>query len=316
MTVKAYSLKGNSVIENDIETLSLTSPLTWVRMVNPTEEEIKKMLGIMNIDVDVFEDCLDEAERPRIENEDYVLIIYRVPLHDEDDIVTKPVGFIIKGNLVVTVCRKNSKSFDDLSKLLSTGRGKFVFQNGPAGIVFKLIEKMNQRYLNVINNIVDASDIIEEKIFETDKKHVQKLLSVNTTLAYFHNSLAANLEVMKMLQKGYVKKFRGEKCVEMFEDLYLDVMELIDAVKIQREIINNLFDMQSTIVSYELNVVMKKITAIAAVIMVPTLISGIYGMNFNHLPYSDYIYGFYAVLGIMFLTIVFLVLYFKRLKWL
>lgn len=61
---------------------------------------------------------------------------------------------------------------------------------------------------------------------------------------------------------------------------------------------------------------MKMITAIAAVIMIPTLISGIYGINFGHIPYSDYIYGFYAVLGLMLFTIVGLVLYFKRLKWL
>ncbi len=93
-------------------------------------------------------------------------------------------------------------------------------------------------------------------------------------------------------------------------------MELIDVVKIQRNIINNLFEMQSTIVSNELNVVMKKITAIAAIIMVPTLISGIYGMNFSYIPLADHPQGFYILLSIMLLAVTSLAVYFRHLKWL
>ncbi|MEA3229654.1 MAG: magnesium transporter CorA family protein [archaeon] len=316
MALKAYSLNKNRVVENEFEKLSLKSPLTWVRAVNPTASELKSLSRIIEVDKDVFEDCLDESERSRVESEEHVRIIYRAPFYEEGDVVTSAVGFIIKKNIVISVCRKKGESVDCLAKILSGGRGKFMFANGTYGIVFKIIETMNEKYLNVINRIADTSDIIEENIFKINKEYVQKLLSINTTLAYFHNSLAANLEVMKILRKGYTKQFRGEMCVELFDDLYFDVMELIDNVKIQRDIINNLFEMQSTIVSNELNVVMKKITAIAAVIMVPTLITGIYGMNFSHMPFADYIYGFYIIIGIILFTIISLVLYFRYLKWL
>ena len=315
MAVHAYYLKNTHVAEEDLKNITLKSPLTWIRAVDPTSDELNTLSKITNIDLDVFEDCLDEAERSRIESEDYILIVYRAPFHEDEDIVTIPVGFIIKKNLVITICKKTVKSVEHLAKILNYGRGKFIFRQDTPGIIFSIIDKINEEYLNVINRVGDTSDLIEEKIFDVSRENIQKTLSLNTTLAYFHNALSANLEVMKILRKGYLKPFRGE-CVELFEDLYLDTMELIDAVKIQRDIINNLFNMQSTIVSNELNVVMKKVTSIAAIIMIPTLISGIYGMNFRHLPLADYIHGFYIILGIMLLTVIALAWYFRRLKWL
>ena len=315
MAVHAYCLKDNHVVEQRLDDVGLRSGLTWVQVVDPSSDELNYLSKMAKIDLEVFEDCLDETERSRIESEDYILVVYRAPFHEDDDIVTIPIGFIVKKNLVITVCRKSVKSVGHLAKLLNYGRGKFIFRQGAPGVVFSIIDKINEEYLGVINRVGDTSDFIEEKIFDISRENVQKILSLNTTLAYFHSALSANLEVMKILRKGYLKPFRGE-CVELFEDLYLDTMELIDAVKIQRDIINNLFEMQSTIVSNELSVVMKKITAVAAIIMVPTLISGIYGMNFEYLPLSDYVYGFYVVIGVMVLSIVFLALYFRRLKWL
>ncbi|MFH1433091.1 MAG: magnesium transporter CorA family protein [archaeon] len=315
MAISSYSLKNQNVIEHDLKNITLKSGLTWIRAIDPTPDELKTLSDMTNIDLDIFEDTLDETERSRIESEDYVLIIYRAPFYEEDDIVTIPVGFIIKKNIVITISRKSVNSVEQLVKLINYKRGKFIFKNAAPGIVFNIIDKINEEYLNVINRVGDTSDLIEEKIFEISKENVQKILSLNTTLAYFHSSLSANLEVAKILRKGYLKPFRGEY-LGLFEDIYLDVMELIDVVKIQRNIINNLFEMQSTIVSNELNVVMKKITAIAAIIMVPTLISGIYGMNFRYIPLADHPQGFYILLCIMLLAVTSLVLYFRHLKWL
>lgn len=316
MAVHAYYMKNEHVTEEDFKNVSLKSPLTWIPVFNPTSDELASLSKMTKIDLDVFEDCLDESERSRVESEDYVLIVYRAPYYEDGDTVTIPVGFIIKKNIVITICKKSVKSVEQLTKLVTYGRGKFIFKRDIPGIVFSVIDKINEEYLGVINRVGDTSDFIEEKIFDISKENVQKILSLNTTLAYFHSALSANIEVMKILRKGYIKPFRGSECTELFDDLYHDTMELIDAENIQRDIINNLFDMQSTIVSNELNMVMKKITAIAAIVMVPTLISGIYGMNFRYLPIGDYIYGFYVLLSIMVFAVVVLVWYFRRLKWL
>ncbi len=316
MAVRVYYMKNEHVAEEDFKNVSLKSGLTWIPVFNPTSDELASLSKMTKIDLDVFEDCLDESERSRVESEDYVLIVYRAPCYEDGDTVTIPVGFIVKKNIVITICKKSVKSVEQLAKLVSYGRGKYIFKRGVPGVVFSVIDKINEEYLGVVNRVGDTSDFIEEKIFDISKENVQKILSLNTTLAYFHSALSANLEVMKILRKGYIKPFRGAECVELFDDLYHDTMELIDAENIQRDIINNLFDMQSTIVSNELNVVMKKITAIAAIIMVPTLITGIYGMNFEFLPLRDHVYGFYVLLGIMLSTVVLLAWYFRRLKWL
>ena len=316
MAVRVYYMKNEHVAEEDFKNVSLKSGLTWIPVFNPTSDELASLSKMTKIDLDVFEDCLDESERSRVESEDYVLIVYRAPYYEDGDTVTIPVGFIVKKNIVITICKKSVKSVEQLAKLVSYGRGKYIFKRGVPGVVFSVIDKINEEYLGVVNRVGDTSDFIEEKIFDISKENVQKILSLNTTLAYFHSALSANLEVMKILRKGYIKPFRGAECVELFDDLYHDTMELIDAENIQRDIINNLFDMQSTIVSNELNVVMKKITAIAAIIMVPTLITGIYGMNFEFLPLRDHVYGFYVLLGIMLSTVVLLAWYFRRLKWL
>lgn len=315
MTVHSYYLKDNRIIEEDYKNVTLKSPLTWIWVADPTPDEINELSRITDIKGNVFADCLDEAESSRVENDEYLLIIYRAPYHEDGDIITIPLGFIIKKNIVITVCKKSIRCIEDLSRMLSYGRGKFLFRQQLPGIVFNIIDKVNDDYLSIINKVVDASDFIEEKIFEINKENVQKILSINTTLAYFHSSLSANFEVIKILRKGYLKPFRDSEFIELFDDLYYDVIELMDAEKIQRDIINNLFDMQSTIVSNELNVVIKKITAIATIIMIPTLISGIYGMNFKHLPLSENIYGFYIIIGLMFVIVMSLVWYFRRLKW-
>lgn len=314
MAIDSFSMNKSIISKLDFKNINLKSPLTWVHVVNPTPDELKALSSMTRIDTEIFEECLDEAERSRIESEDYLLIVYRTPFYEEDDIVTMPIGFIIKKNIVISISKKPIKSVEHLSKLLSYGRGKFILKQGVPGIIFSIIDKINEEYLGVINRVGDTSNLIEEKIFDISKENVQKILSLNTTLAYFHSSLSANLEVMKILRKGYIKPFRGE-CIDLFDDLYLDVLELIDAVKIQRNIINNLFEMQSTIVSNELNIVMKKITAIAAIIMVPTLISGIYGMNFEHMPLADHAHGFYILMATMLSTVIILALYFRRLKW-
>jgi magnesium transporter len=315
MAVHSYYLLDNRIIELDYRNVTLESPLTWIWADNPTPDEIYGLSKIAELDIDVFEDCLDEAERSRIESDEYVLIVYRAPYYENEDIITIPLGFIIKKNIIITVCKKSVKSVDELSRMLSSGRGKFLFRQQLLGVLFNIIDKINEEYLGIINRVVDTSDIIEEKIFEINKENVHKILSINTTLAYFHSSLSANLEVIKILRKGYLKPFRNSEFIGFFDDLYYDVLELIDAENIQRDIINNLFDMQSTIVSNELNIVIKKITAIATIIMIPTLISGIYGMNFKYLPVADYINGFYIIISLMLFIVITLVLYFRRLKW-
>lgn len=316
MTVHSYYLKDNRVIEEDYKNVTLDSPLTWIWVSNPSPDEINELSRIADIKANVFEDCLDEAESSRVENDAYVLIIYRAPYHEDGDIITIPLSFIIKKNIVITVCNKSIKCIEDLSIMLSYGRGKFLFRQELPGIIYNIIDKVNEDYLSIINKVVDTSDFIEEKIFDINKENIQKILSINTTLAYFHSSLSANFEVIKILRKGYLKPFRDSEFIDLFDDLYYDVIELIDAEKIQRDIINNLFDMQSTIVSNELNVVIKKITAIATLIMVPTLISGIYGMNFKYIPLSGNPYGFYIIIFIMFVVVIYLAWYFRRLKWL
>ena len=133
-----------------------------------------------------------------------------------------------------------------------------------------------------------------------DVKDIEKLYDQSVTLSFFNQALIANIEVLNHLKKGFFKVIPKKDKV-LFEELYYDLLQIIDTEKIQREIITNLINIHAVLASTRLNEFMKRLTILAIIIAIPTLFSGLCGMNFKNIPLANHPYGFYITTGIIML---------------
>ncbi|MCW4026371.1 MAG: magnesium and cobalt transport protein CorA, partial [Candidatus Bathyarchaeota archaeon] len=137
---------------------------------------------------------------------------------------------------------------------------------------------------------------------------------IKKTLIYFHKALTANREVVTSIEKQYLKHI-SKKELKEFRILYNDIVQLIDTCDTQRDVTTGVIDIYLSSVSNLTNDVVKKLTVIASFVLVPTLISGIYGMNFRIMPEIPWAYGYPFALGLMVFSVVAMWVYFKKAKW-
>lgn len=290
----------------------------WIRVTDPTIDEIQRIgqaLSFTEDEKDDFKDFLDEGRRSRVEKGKYIEIIYGAPVYEKGDIVTEELAIYVYDNTVLTVEPKNIAVCDKLFSRARQNKGKYLFKRNGVYIVSELLDEINSRFLTYVNKIDSKTDIISSKIKSLSKAQIESVSSSSTTLSFFNQVSLANLEVVSSLKKMHHPSMTLEDR-STFEELYFDVLQIIDALKIQREIIMNIFNLQSMVLSNQMNAFMKKLTALALIIMVPTLISGIYGMNLTHLPFANSTWGFLVVFGFMIVITTAIFFVFKKQDWL
>ncbi len=298
----------------NIAHISRRKKTTWVRAVSPKAEEIDSIVSFLEFDKEDTEDVYDflkEGDRPRLHKEDHIEIVYSVPIMDDGDVITEPIVIYIKKNIIITIERKKLPVCERIENQLSKNKLKFILRDSPINFLSELLDSINDNFLTTINRIASRTDIISSKNSKLTQKQVEAISSASNTLAYFNQSVVANIEVLNGLRKLYFKGIKKEDREE-FLDLYQDALHILDAEKVQREIVMNIFNMQAIISSNSVNEFMKKLTALALIIMVPTLISGIYGMNVNGLPFSQTKFAFAGIIGFMSLITMLIYFIFKK----
>ena len=311
--MKAYTLKQEHVVDIALEDVKRTKNNVWVRSINPSKEEIAILSQITKAPIDEFKEFLEEDERPRLEIQKYLQLIFRTPFIEDGEVITVPVSVFVYGNCVVTVEKQRTGALDYIEGLVKQGRRRFLFKKSPITFLIYFVDKVNDEFFAKIDSIADTVDLFREKK-SLDKEMMEKVYSLSVTLAFFNRSLMANIEVLNHLRKAYFRLFTP-KDKEQFEELYFDALQILDTEKVQREIVANLFNLQTSITAVKLNEFVKKLTLIAMIMLVPTLISGIYGMNVA-IPFSSNPFAFYYILIGMFGVTFLAIIVFKLLKWL
>lgn len=317
--IKAFNFRENKIQEIGIDKVSGRF-MTIVHCFNPSQEEkdtIRDFLRIKQEEFDEYLEDLKEDARPRVEDEKgFVFVMYKAPWHEnKDDILTTPVAFFLKEKLLLILHVDPVKSITKTMNAIENKRAAFLFKKSVGFILYKFIDNINDEFLLITDKISDTSDILKEKAEEITATNIEKIDDMNTTLIYFNRAILGNAEVLMFLKKGYFRPFRRPD-KNLFHDLYIDVIQLVDMLKIQREVINGFFNFQNALSSQRLNEFMKMVTVLALLIMVPTFISGVYGMNFAYIPLQDHPYGFFITLAAMFVLLIALFLFFKKAKWL
>ncbi|MBT4824461.1 magnesium/cobalt transporter CorA [Candidatus Woesearchaeota archaeon] len=282
--------------------------LIWLDLLDPTRDELKALsskLGIAYGDLIV---SLDPLERPRVEkSKNYSYVIFNAPL-DKGHVYTGTLGIYVKKNYIITIHRNELKSVTELHENIYKTNVRDIY-----GFLHFILERVINNFEAELDKIEDFIDAIETEVLKrADKDYADAVFPLKRTLIYFRKALKYNVEVLKCLRHGELFRLRDS----LFEDLYQDARQLIDEEAISRERLTEIVNTHLNAMSNELNKVMKSFTIMATLIMLPTLITGLYGMNFQFMPELQWQYGYIFALGLMLVSIMIMLLFFKKKKWL
>lgn len=288
MVTIAYNNQNRIVEHSEEEIKELTSLKDkWVHMINPSDKEIEWVEDLTGIPGDVLKSALDEDERARIEKDDELLILVDIPVVEDDEDTggvvynTLPLGIIVKDKTIVTVCLKDSSVIRDF--LL--GRVKDVVINKSARFVFRLLLSIATKYLAYLRQIDKTSQHIQTELHKSMKnKGLNELLDIQNALVYFSNSLRANNNVIDKLIKSnsYLPKYEEDQ--DLIEDVGIESMQALETCNTFRDILESTMAAYSSVISNNLNNVMKILTSITFIMSVPTVIGSLFGMNLDGIP--------------------------------
>lgn len=257
----------------------------WISVINPTETEISDLEEDMSIDRDYIRAALDEEEPSRIESDDGVtLIVVDYPVAEQDNdpdktllYSTTPMSIIITDENVITVSAKENVVIDEIAK----GVVKGIHTNLRTRFVFTILLRIAARYLQYLKQIDKISNYVEGKMYLSMKnKGLIQLLGLEKSLVYFSTSLKANEAVLEKLMRGrYLKLYEEDQ--DLLDDVIIEVKQAIEMTGIYSNILNGTMDTFASIISNNLNIVMKRMTTITIIIAVPTIVFSFYGMNLN-----------------------------------
>ena len=289
----------------------------WVQMLQPTHQECAEIAEVLNVDIEDIQAALDEEESSRIELQDgYTLILVDIPTveirHEKQSYTTIPLGIILTQDVIVTVCTDDTPVLQNFVN----NRVKEFSTKKKMRFVYQILYRATSVYQNYLRVIDKRRREIEERISDdTEDKDLIDLHELESNLVYFATSLRANGVVLDRLTRyERLKQFPEDR--EILEDVIVENKQAIEMTAIYRDIINGTRELLSTIIDNRLNNVMKYLTSITLVMAIPTVISGIYGMNVSGkwMPLSQTPYGFYIVCGIMVLICVIVLLILRKRK--
>ena len=289
----------------------------WINIA-PTfvKNELQEFADSHNIPLDFITDSLDIDERSRYEKEDDVrLILVNTPVKNEDAqdnealYITHPIGIILTPDNIITVSSPNNMV---LQKFLG-GKIKNFDPGDERSFVLKIFEQTVFDYLACLKKLNLKRNTIETELYDSSRnRELKQLLAIEKSLVYFVNSLSANeLLKMKMKRTDFLKIRDDEDLTDVFEDILIDNSQALEMANVYTNILNGTMEAYASIISNNLNVVIQRLTLITIILMVPTLVASLYGMNVP-LPFKDSEYSFYIIIIFSLVISLLLALFFRR----
>ena len=297
--------------ELGLEQLESMTNGVWVNAVDPTPEEIQQLVN-WGIEADYINYSLDLDEMPRIErDDDYTFILIRIPHRQPDsDIpyITIPLGIMIKGNMIVTICRYDKEMF----KVLANGKYRLLKTGKRFRFALYIFLETATRYLTHLREINRMTETIEDQLQQsTRNREVLELLKYQKSLTYFATALRSNEVMMERVQRTQIFNYY-EDDQDLLEDVLTENQQAIQMTNINTEILSSMMDAFASIISNNLNGVMKGLAAITIIINVPAVVAAFYGMNVE-LPGESHPLAFLMVFAIaLSLTAIATFVFYKR----
>lgn len=288
----------------------------WINLVNPTQEELANVRLRYNIEESQLKAALDDEESPRIDVEDEsTLFIIDVPIPLEDSTIegsriygTIPVGIIIGEEAIVTVSTIEIKLLNDFIKM----RVKGFQTDKKTRMILQIMYKNATYYLFYLKQIDRISESIQTELHKSMKnEELLQLLSLEKSLVYFTTSLKSNEVVFeKMMRLDAIKQYPDDK--ELLDDVIIENKQAIDMSQTYSHILSGTMAVVGSVISNNLNIVMKLLTSLTIILAIPTIIASFMGMNVP-VPLAENPWGFVIIIiTTIFMTLGFTLIMLKK----
>jgi magnesium transporter len=301
--------------EFGLETINEFVNRSWVNVVDPCADEIVLIQRELGIPRDFITSPLDVDERARTEKENgTTLIVIRIPYYEGQTVDipyrTIPLGVVLTEKCVVTVC----KTDNDIVRELLNGGIKGLSTAKKNRFILHLLMSTANRYLRHLREINKAVDMLEDRLqLSMRNQEVLGLLKYEKSLVYFTTALRSNELVLERLQKSQLFKMYPED-EDLLEDVLTENQQAIEMTTIANNILSQMMDAFASIISNNLNAVMKFLASATIVLTIPTMIAGFYGMNVG-LPLQGHESAFLVILAASIGAAALIILVFYRRDW-
>lgn len=267
-------------VNNEIVRADTFEEGVWVNLVNPSEEEINNVNNALDVEVDFLKAALDEEERARIESDNgQTLIIVDIPIVEKEGkmnvYTTIPLAIILIKHIIITVCLKEDTLLNDFM----SNKVKGFLTQYKTRFVLQILYKNATRYLQYLKHIDKTSSRIEHDLHKSMKnKELIQMLKLEKSLVYFSTALKSNEVVLEKLMKHeHIKNYQED--TELLEDVIIENKQAIEMANIYSSILTGTMDAFASVISNNLNIVMKFLTSVTIVMAIPTMVSSFFGMN-------------------------------------
>ncbi|HCR44317.1 MAG TPA: magnesium transporter [Ruminococcaceae bacterium] len=261
----------------------------WINCVEPSDSEINGLISDFNIEPDFFRAAMDEEESSHIDHEgDNTLIIIDIPVVEKEGknitYTTMPLGIIATEENVITVSIKDNS----IVKEFAGGAVKNAETNLRTRFILALMLRVAVRYLQYLKQIEKISNYVETELRASMKNsELLQLLDIEKSLVYFSSSLKGNQITLEKIMRGRVIKLY-EDDQDLLEDVLIEVKQAIEMTTIYLNILSGTMDAFASVISNNLNIVMKVLASITLLFSIPAVISGFYGMNVSNIPMASF----------------------------
>ena len=285
--------------DGNVHQISEAQEGSWIALTDPTATEISEIAEEFQIDVDHLRAPLDEEERSRIEVEDnYTLVLVDIPIieerNDKDWYGTIPLGIIVTEELIFTVCLEDTP----VLRAFMDGRVRNFFTYKRTRFILQILYKNASMFLHYLRQIDKKSEMVEKNLHKSQRnQELIELLELEKSLVYFTTSLRSNEVVLeKLLKVDSIKKYPED--TELLEDVIIENKQAIEMANIYSGILSGMMDAFASVISNNLNIVMKVLAIITIVMSIPTIVFSAYGMNVNSagMPFADNPWGFLVII--------------------
>jgi magnesium transporter len=280
ITIRTPGEKGFVQTESVRTANSKNSPY-WSDARDVNAEDLKRLEVDFGISSELLIDIMDADEQSRIEQEDgYTAIIVRLPVHNAASEVayfTVPLGIILFEDKIVTICQCSSDALDDIAQ----GRMRGDLMRNKSAFVFSLLGRAAFTFLRALKELNKNSVRIERELQKSVRNNeLIQLLSLQKSLVYFTTSIKTNELLLEKLQKSPYFRLKEEE-QDLLEDVATENIQALEMANIYSSILTGTMDAFASVISNNLNIVMKRLAIVNIVLMIPTLIYSFYGMNVN-----------------------------------
>ncbi|MBI2676079.1 MAG: magnesium/cobalt transporter CorA [Candidatus Aenigmarchaeota archaeon] len=298
----------------DVKRLINSHKLVWINCASLSHGELKSVFeGVESIPHFLVDYCT-RRQRPRIDQHgDTVFLVFDM-LSYEHSLRNEQLNAIVGGNFVLTITGKNLRQIDRIEELAGTNSAH-IRKLGKAYLLYLILDSIVDDYGLILDKIDEDMERLEASLLEGSKENMHhKIIQMGKIMAKIWRSIMPEKEIFHSLGRSEFNMLGGHAAV-YFRDTASDLLTISERIEMQRETISNLMEVYASSISNSLSTIMKMLTVLTAVLLVPTLISGIYGMNLAYLPIANHPNGFLVMIIIMIISMLLLLLAFRLKKW-